>query len=325
MNLHENIKLFNQAIQFTADLMKIRRVYVEKDYWVTFALRTIFHNKVGEDVIFKGGTALSKCYDLIDRFSEDIDLVVLRREGETDNQMKRKLKAISNSIEGDLPEIEVENITRKRGMNRKTAQTYNKEFKEAYGQVRDTIILEATWLGYYEPYTTREIISFVGKMMMESGQENLAKENGLLPFEVSVLEPTRTICEKIMSLVRFSHSNDPLGDLKNKVRHIYDLNRLLVQYDFEKFFLSPAFDEMLLKVAQDDVISFKNNNAWLKIPPKDALVFKDSEYVWQEMKEVYLNEFSHLVYGPLPEEHQMLLTLNKIAKRVENIKWEVKL
>ena len=40
------------------------------------------------------------------------------------------------------------------GMNRKTAHPLQKEFKGDYGQVRDVIILESTWLGYYEPYTT---------------------------------------------------------------------------------------------------------------------------------------------------------------------------
>jgi len=41
-------------------------------------------------------------------------------------------------------------------MNRKTAHVYNKEFNGYYGQVRDVIILESTWLGYYEPYSTKK-------------------------------------------------------------------------------------------------------------------------------------------------------------------------
>ncbi|HQB79283.1 MAG TPA: nucleotidyl transferase AbiEii/AbiGii toxin family protein, partial [Tenuifilaceae bacterium] len=73
--------------------MRIPAIYVEKDYWVTYALFTIFNNKIGKDTVFKGGTALSKCYNMIERFSEDIDLVVLRREGERDGKLKSKLKA----------------------------------------------------------------------------------------------------------------------------------------------------------------------------------------------------------------------------------------
>lgn len=63
--------------------MNLKPEYVEKDYWVTYALFAIFNSGIGKDTIFKGGTALSKCYKMIDRFSEDIDLVTLRREGET--------------------------------------------------------------------------------------------------------------------------------------------------------------------------------------------------------------------------------------------------
>ena len=40
MKLHENKTLFRQAVQFTADQMKIAAIYVEKDYWVTYALFT---------------------------------------------------------------------------------------------------------------------------------------------------------------------------------------------------------------------------------------------------------------------------------------------
>jgi hypothetical protein len=52
MKLHENKTLFRQAIQFTADQMNIPAIYVEKDYWVTYALFTIFNNEIGKDTVF---------------------------------------------------------------------------------------------------------------------------------------------------------------------------------------------------------------------------------------------------------------------------------
>lgn len=133
MRLHENKTLFRQAVQFTADQMEIPAIYVEKDYWVTYVLFTIFNHEIGKDTVFKGGTALSKCYNMIERFSEDIDLVVLRRDGETDTKLKSKLKTVSTVVETILPEVPIEGITHKMGMNRKTAHAYNKEFKGAYG------------------------------------------------------------------------------------------------------------------------------------------------------------------------------------------------
>ncbi|MGM0532300.1 MAG: hypothetical protein ACQER7_13225 [Bacteroidota bacterium] len=72
-------------------------------------------------------------------------------------------------------------------MNRKTAHTYRKVFDGNYGQVRDVIILESTWLGYYEPYSARSIVSFVGNMMLENGQQEMVERYGLMPFELSVL------------------------------------------------------------------------------------------------------------------------------------------
>ncbi len=59
MKLHENKSLFNQAVRFTSDQMNIPAIYIEKDYWVTYALHTIFHNPIGKVSVFIGGTPLA--------------------------------------------------------------------------------------------------------------------------------------------------------------------------------------------------------------------------------------------------------------------------
>lgn len=325
MRLHENKTLFRQAVQFTSDRMQILPIFVEKDYWVTYALYTIFNHLIGSDTVFKGGTALSKCYRLIDRFSEDIDLVVLRREGEKNNQLTEKIKTIGKVVSKVLPEIQIEGITHKMGMNRKTAHSYTKEFQGEYGQVRDVIVVEATWLGYHEPYSQRELISLVGEMMRNNGQDTIALEYGLQSFNIQVLEPIRTLCEKIMSLVRFSYGENPMEDLKQKIRHTYDLHQLLQQEEFSDFFNSAAFDDMLLKVANDDVASFKNNNQWLIHHPNEALLFKDLATVWKELKPVYNGDFKNLVYGNFPNDEDVLDTLKRIKERIESIPWTINL
>lgn len=325
MKLHLDQKLFRQAVQFTSDQMQIPAIFVEKDYWVTYALFTIFNDKIGRETVFKGGTALSKCYNIIERFSEDIDLVVLRREGESNNKLITKIRTISNIVSDVLPEIEVAGLTHKKGMNRKTAHSYNKEFKDDYGQVRDAIVVEATWLGYFEPYTTKTVSSFVGEMMMNNGQSEIAKEHDLLAFQVLVLEPSRTICEKIMSLVRFSYGKNPITDLKNKIRHVYDLNQLLSAKELLTFFKSKEFDLMLLRVAGDDVVSFKNNNKWLRNHPVHSLIFEKPEKVWSDLKNVYESDFKNLVYGSFPNEIELLNTLILIQKRIASVDWNIKL
>lgn len=158
-------------------------------------------------------------------------------------------------------------------------------------------------------------------MMLDNEQSEIAKENGLLPFELLVLEPIRTICEKIMSLVRFSYGENPIDDLKKKIRHTYDLHQLLKQKEFSDFFHSTAFDEMLLKVANDDVASFRNNNKWLIHHPNEAFIFNDLENVWNELKATYTGNFKNLVYGELPKEEDVLNTLKIIRDRMILVQW----
>ena len=328
MNLHENKQLFSQAVRFTSDQVGIPAIYIEKDYWVTYALHTLAHNSIGSETIFKGGTALSKCFDLIQRFSEDIDLVVLRREGETNNQLTTKIRTISKVVSNVLPEVDIAEVTQKMGMNRKTAHTYSKEFQGDYGQVRDVIIVEATWLGYYEPYTTKTVRSFIFDMMENTGQLELAKEYDLLPFEFKVLAPVRTICEKIMSLVRFSHTENPIEDLTKKIRHTYDLHLLLKNKDLSTFFKSNDFEEMLLKVANDDVASFKNNNKWLQYHPTEAKIFAELESVWDILKATYNGDFKKLMYGDekkKPIADDILKTLTLIKERLSTIDWTIRI
>ena len=102
MKLHEDVIVSRQSIRATAQNFGNRGIYIpevfiEKDYWVTVALKLIFNGPAGKYCVFKGGTALSKCFNLIDRFSEDIDLVLLQDDFATANQQRNKLKAISNS------------------------------------------------------------------------------------------------------------------------------------------------------------------------------------------------------------------------------------
>jgi predicted nucleotidyltransferase component of viral defense system len=133
MKLHENTTLFRQAIIATAESMQIPEIYIEKDYWVSYALQRIFADRIGAETIFKGGTALSKCFGLIERFSEDIDLVVVRQDSDSGNQLKAKIKRIGAVVSEHLPEVEVPGLSRRMGMNRKTAHAYPREFTGNYG------------------------------------------------------------------------------------------------------------------------------------------------------------------------------------------------
>ncbi|WP_147676659.1 nucleotidyl transferase AbiEii/AbiGii toxin family protein [Algibacter pacificus] len=324
MRLHQNEELFRQAIISTSQKIGIAEIYIEKDYWVCYALHLIYNSAIKDAVIFKGGTALSKCNQLIERFSEDIDLVVLRKDGESGNQLKNKLKKITNAVGKPFKEEYVEGVTNKMGMIRKVAYNYPKAFKGDFGQVRDQIIIEATWLGNFEPYTTKKTATYIHDMMLASNQEILVQKYNLMPFELLVLDARRTLCEKIMSLVRFSHTETAIVDLNNKIRHLYDIHQLLKNDEIKTFFESEKFYEMLLKVAQDDVQSFRNNNTWLNHHPKEAILFKAPKDTWSKLENTYVNSFSNLVYGELPNENEVLKTIQTVSARLEGVTWSIK-
>ena len=93
--------------------INLNEVAVEKDWWVTAVLRVLFALPYAENLSFKGGTSLSKCYDLIERFSEDVDIAINREffgfQGDTftikqisKNLRKATCKFIRNNLQFDL-------------------------------------------------------------------------------------------------------------------------------------------------------------------------------------------------------------------------------
>jgi hypothetical protein len=81
---------------------------------------------------------------------------------------------------------------------------------------------------------------------------------------------------------------------------------------------------MLLKVANDDVDSFKNNNAWLKHHPENSKIFSDLDLIWLKLKSAYTVNFKEMVYGDFPDEKELLATLNRIKKRISGVEWKLK-
>ncbi len=74
-----NLKLseIDELVRLTADKMKLPPYMVEKDFWVSYMLEHLFNRFEYRNLLeFKGGTSLSKGYNLIERFSEDIDVVL---------------------------------------------------------------------------------------------------------------------------------------------------------------------------------------------------------------------------------------------------------
>lgn len=324
MNIHTNTELLQDAILATAEYLDMRDIYVEKDYWVTVALYEIFHSNIADQCVFKGGTALSKCHKLIERFSEDIDMVVVRNLGENDNQLKKKIRTISKVVEEVLPEIKVEGLTNKKGNIRKTVHRYEKIFNGDFGQAREQIVVEGTWLGNFEPFSVMQVNSYIYEMMKAKGQSELIEQYNMAPFTIQVLSKLRTLCEKIMSLVRFSRSEEPITDLKNKIRHVYDIHQMIQDEEIRRFFESSDFDKMLIRVGDDDMVGFKNNNVWITEHPSTALIFDKPQETWEKLSAVYNSNFKDLVIGELPRDQELIKTLGIFAERLRKVSWELK-
>lgn len=97
---HERAQLF----QATADDLAMLPAAVEKDFWVCWVLKKIFSDPVlAQQLLFKGGTSLSKCFSLIERFSEDIDLILdwnlLTNEDPYEDRSKTQQDKFNKQIE----------------------------------------------------------------------------------------------------------------------------------------------------------------------------------------------------------------------------------
>ena len=123
-----------------------------------------------------------------------------------------------------------------------------------------------------------------------------------------------------MSLIRFSYSENAINYLNHKIRHIYDISRLMDVPNLLRFINSKEFDKMMLRVAKDDFNSF-SQNIWLANYPKESLVFSNPTKLWKSLQKTYHEKFKLLVYGKFPEDKEILNSLNTLSKRIADIEW----
>src|SRR5690606_31053232 len=81
-------------------------------------------SKYIDEVVFKGGTSLSKGYRLIDRFSEDVDLAIVNTTHKTGNEIKTIIRHLEKEITDELIEFQEKGITSKGSRFRKSFVRY---------------------------------------------------------------------------------------------------------------------------------------------------------------------------------------------------------
>ena len=217
--LHNDPQIFEQVILRTSDKTKIEAGIIEKDYYVTLALKEI--SKRVPNIIFKGGTSLSKCYKLIERFSEDIDLTMEFETKPTEGQrrnLKRNIVSIIDDFGFEL--ANAEHIRSRRDFN-KYVIDYPSVFRNSglkqHLQIETMVKIRAY------PNRTMKAASLIHDFLLEEGYHDLIAEYELMPFELKVQAAERTFIDKIFALMDYYLS----GKIIEHSRHIYDLHKLL--------------------------------------------------------------------------------------------------
>ncbi len=318
MNINQDKGTFKDAITATAQSLNISEVLIEKDYWVTKTLMNLSRSKHRDKVVFKGGTSLSKAYNLIDRFSEDIDLAVII-ENKSSNQIQKLIRSVEKEIVLDLKEIVIDGITSKGSKYRKTVYEYPKETAlSGYGQASDKLLIEVNSFTKPHPHEEMPIQSYIGQYLLSQNQEELLERYKLRSFDLKVLALERTFVEKVLGIVRLSYEENNVDKLKKKVRHLYDLHQLNQDERITTFLSSKSkIKEMINLVKMDDRNNHEFTGEWIDNPIHQSPFFKENLH--SHLASTYNGDFKSLIFGELPSFASVESSLYNIAECIGDL------
>lgn len=217
---------FGPTVEAAAERLGISATAVEKDYWVSEVLRVLARD-FGGDFIFKGGTSLSKAYRIVERFSEDVDVLVLagdRGLGSTDKLMKAIGAAAAAGIGGEATSVGGSETGRHRSY-----EVAYPSAREPTALIRTSVLLEMGVRGGQHPHELVPISCLLGDVLGAEGTD-LSQFDDLAPFEVVVLHPGRTLLEKLVHVHAAAQrlAADPSRQPDPRSgRHFYDIFQLL--------------------------------------------------------------------------------------------------
>ena len=219
--LRDDPDAFDALRDLTADRLNVDPGAVEKDYWATELLRSAAAPLTGlDDLVFKGGTSLSKAYGIIERFSEDIDVLVVCHQ--TGNALKRLMRSVAQRA-GDDVGIAHEREYEGRGF---LNARYSYTVRRSAGFLTPGVLLEMGSRGGPTPNERLPVRSLMSQAVGETDPAAVGDYADLAVFPVTVLAPERTLAEKLA----FLHHRSSVGDyaaLRNGARHLYDTAMLL--------------------------------------------------------------------------------------------------
>ena len=211
-------------ISRAADASGIPPAFVEKDFWVVELLRSVSQPIDGAFVVFKGGTSLSKAYGLVQRFSEDVDILLAFAGQPSIAQRDGVLKEVCARVERDVG-IPAGEPFSKRGVLR--IVRYGYESDHADGRITEGVLLEVGIRGNPDPREEHELRSYVAQHATTVMGLDAGEYEEFAPVRVQVLRPERTLVEKLSIAHHLGTLDAESIRTSEKGRHLYDIHQLL--------------------------------------------------------------------------------------------------
>jgi predicted nucleotidyltransferase component of viral defense system len=209
---------------------------IEKDWWVTMVLKALFQTSCAGYLVFKGGTSLSKCWNLIERFSEDIDVAISRdffgitnisSKNQRDRLRKKSSEYIKEKLCGELDEIlkkseisgytiELEPAT----SSDKDPQVIYVKYSSLFAENKylpNWVKIEISCRSLREPFDAMKMRSIIAE---NYPNEKFADDY----FIANTVSPKRTFLEKAF-LLHEALQKGRIHSLRMS-RHLYDLHKL---------------------------------------------------------------------------------------------------
>ena len=259
----------------------------------------------GDRVIFKGGTSLSKGWNLIQRFSEDIDLF-LDPGGLGKKAIDKRLKRLRDAITVGAPLTFLPEESRTiGGMGRNDRFAFDQRFG-ATREVAGSILLEAGVASGREPVETVELRSLLGQFLNETGASLGAENEG--PFAMRLMHFRRTFVEKLFAIHKkvelYKRDGEPVGP---HARHYYDLHQLAGREEVVAMLRSSEYDEIKEDYERVSLEYFPDHYS---CPEGRSFAASDAVFPPPELAAVlradYERQCKTLCYGPYPTWEEVM-------------------
>ena len=221
MNLHHDKDAFEELLVGASNELGIPTNIIEKDYYVTIALKSLSEKL--NDMVFKGGTSLTKCYQLLDRFSEDIDISYTAESGTPGEARKRQLKkaVVATMEELNFPITNIEDTRSRRHYNCYRA-AYSSIYEQS-GILKPELVVETYVALLPFPTTKRMVDNYIYRFLKKINRLDLAETYNLMPFAITTQTIERTLVDKVFALCDYYLQ----GETERHSRHLYDIYKIV--------------------------------------------------------------------------------------------------